>query len=96
MALLTPKYSYDNFKDTFTFGKGLMIADIVTTTTYTKSGIPIRSATSGGMEGIKKILPLMYTSPIEVFKTSDKEVSQYLHLLKNMAQTSLYCYCYWC
>ena len=62
MALLTPKYSYDNFKDTFTFGKGLMIADIVTTT-YTKSGIPIRSATSGGMEGIKKILPLMYTSP---------------------------------
>ena len=63
MALLTPKYSYDNFKDTFTFGKGLMIADIVTTT-YTKSGIPIRSATSGGMEGIQKILPLMYTSPI--------------------------------
>ena len=89
MALLTPKYSYDNFKDTFTFGKGLMIADIVTTTTYTKSGIPIRSATSGGMEGIKKILPLMYTSPIEVFKISDKEVSQYLHLLFALKENNL-------
>ena len=88
MALLTPKYSYDNFKDTFTFGKGLMIADIVTTT-YTKSGIPIRSATSGGMEGIKKLLPLMYTSPIEVLKITDKEVSQYLHLLFALKEKNL-------
>ncbi|MBE6058978.1 MAG: GH3 auxin-responsive promoter family protein, partial [Clostridium sulfidigenes] len=46
MALLTNKFSYDNFRENWNYGRGLMIADIVMTT-YTQGGVPICSATSG-------------------------------------------------
>jgi hypothetical protein len=88
MALLVNKFSYDNFKQNWNYGKGLMIADIVTTT-YTKSGIPICSATSGGMNGIRHILPYLYTSPIEVMKVKDKETALYLHLLFGLKEVGL-------
>ncbi|GKX67349.1 GH3 auxin-responsive promoter family protein [Inconstantimicrobium mannanitabidum] len=88
MALLTNKFSYDNFKEKWNYGKGLMIADIVMTT-YTKGGIPICSATSGGMKGIKHILPYLYTSPIEVMTIKDKESALYLHLLFGLLEVKL-------
>lgn len=88
MALLTNKFFYDNFKENWNYGKGLMIADIVMTT-YTKAGIPICSATSGGMKFIKYILPYLYTSPIEVMKIKDKEAALYLHLLFGLKETDL-------
>ena len=88
MALLTNKFCYDNFKENWNYGKGLMIADIVMTT-YTEAGIPICSATSGGMNGIKHILPYLYTSPIEVMKIKDKEVALYLHLLFGLTEVRL-------
>ena len=40
MALLVPKFSYNNFKYGYTYGRGLMISDIVMTT-YTKGGTPL-------------------------------------------------------
>lgn len=88
MALLTNKFFYDNFKENWNYGKGLMIADIVMTT-YTKGGIPICSATSGGMNFIKYILPYLYTSPIEVMKIKDKETALYLHLLFGLKENHL-------
>ncbi len=88
MALLTNKFSYDNFKENWNYGKGLMIADIVMTT-YTEGGAPICSATSGGMKGIKYILPYLYTSPIEVMEIKDKETALYLHLLFGLEEISL-------
>jgi hypothetical protein len=88
MALLINKYSYDNFKENWNYGKGLMIADMVMTT-YTKAGIPICSATSGGMSGIKRILPYLYTSPIEVMKIKDGEAALYLHLLFALKEVGL-------
>lgn len=88
MALLTNKFSYDNFKENWNYGKGLMIADIVMTT-YTKGGVPICSATSGGMNGIKHILPYLYTSPLEVMKIKDKEAALYLHLLFGLKEVKL-------
>lgn len=88
MALLTNKFCYDNFKENWNYGKGLMIADIVMTT-YTEAGIPICSATSGGMNSIKHILPYLYTSPIEVMKIKDKEVALYLHVLFALTEVSL-------
>lgn len=58
MTLLTNKFCYDNFKASWNYGKGLMIADIVITT-YTKGGVPICSATSCGMSSMKnRIGPL--------------------------------------
>ncbi|GFP75052.1 GH3 auxin-responsive promoter family protein [Clostridium fungisolvens] len=88
MALLTNKICYDNFKNSWSYGKGLMIADIVMTT-YTEAGIPICSATSGGMNSIKRILPYLYTSPIEVMKIKDKEAALYLHLLFALYEVNL-------
>ncbi|WP_406542633.1 GH3 auxin-responsive promoter family protein [Clostridium ljungdahlii] len=88
MALLINKYSYDNFKENWNYGKGLMIADIVMTT-YTKGGIPICSATSGGMNGIKYILPYLYTSPLEVMTIKDREDALYLHLLFALEEVKL-------
>jgi hypothetical protein len=88
MSLLINKFSYNNFKESWNYGKGLMIADIVITT-YTKAGIPICSATSGGMKGIKHILPYLYTSPIEVMKIEDRETALYLHLLFGLNEDKL-------
>lgn len=88
MALLINKFSYNNFKENWNYGKGLMIADIVMTT-YTEGGIPICSATSGGMKGIKYVLPYLYTSPIEVMKIQDKEAALYLHLLFGLKEVRL-------
>lgn len=88
MALLINKFSYDNFKENWNYGKGLMISDIVVTT-YTKGGIPICSATSGGMKGIKYMLPYLYTSPIEVMTIKEKEDALYLHLLFGLLETNL-------
>lgn len=88
MALLMPKFSYENFRSNYNFEKGLLVADLVTTA-YSKGGIPIRSGTSGGMNGIKNIIPLMYTSPIEVMEIEDKETAQYLHLLFALKEKKL-------
>lgn len=88
MALMTNKFCYDNFKENWNYGKGLMIADIVMTT-YTKAGIPICSATSGGMNGIRYLLPYLYTSPVEVMKIKDKETALYLHLLFGLLEVKL-------
>ena len=88
MALLINKFSYDNFKENWNYGRGLMIADIAMTT-YTDGGVPICSATSGGMNGIKCILPYLYTSPIEVMKIKDKEAALYLHVLFGLREVRL-------
>lgn len=88
MALLTNKFSYDNFRESWNYGKGLIIVDMVMTT-YTEGGIPICSATSGGMNGIRHILPYLYTSPIEVMKIKDKEAALYLHSLFALKKINL-------
>lgn len=88
MALLVNRFTYNNFKDTWKFDKGLMIADIVMTT-YTQGGVPICSATSGGIKSIKFMLPYIYTSPIEVMEIKDKETAYYLHLLFALEETRL-------
>ncbi|MDV4151112.1 GH3 auxin-responsive promoter family protein [Clostridium sp. AL.422] len=88
MALLVTRFSYNNFKEYWNYGKGLMIADTVKTD-YTKGGIPICSATSGGMNSIKSILPYLYTSPYEVMGIKDKEVALYLHVLFGLREKGL-------
>ena len=88
MALLTQKFAYNKFKNNWNYGKGLMIADIVMTT-YTEGGIPICSATSGGMKGIKPFLSYLYTSPYEVMEIKDKNSALYLHLLFGLKEKNL-------
>lgn len=88
MALLMNKFSYNNFKENWNYGRGLLIADTVTST-YTKGEIPICSATSGGINSIKYILPYLYTSPYEVMGIKDKEISLYLHVLFGLREKNL-------
>lgn len=88
MALLMNKFAYNNFKENWNYGRGLMIADIVMNT-YTAGGIPICSATSGGINSIKNLLPYLYTSPYEVMEIKDKEVSLYLHILFGLREKKL-------
>jgi len=88
MALYTNRVCYESFKESWTYGRGVLISDIVNTN-YTKSGIQICSATSGGMNGIKHIVPFLYTSPIDVMKVEDKEAALYLHLLFALEESSL-------
>lgn len=80
MALLIERFAYDHFKDKWSNGRGMLIADTVITT-YSEGNVPICSATSGGMDAIKKILPKLYTSPYDVMKIEDKSSALYLHLL---------------
>lgn len=92
MGILLNRFAYDNFKNNWNYERGLAVSDIVTTT-YTNGGIPICSATSGGMKGIKNIIRYFYTSPIEVMEIKDKDSANYLHLLfalkeKNLAYIS--------
>lgn len=88
MAFLINRYAFNEFKKNWNYEKGLMLADI-TNTNYTKGGIPICSATSGGINAIEPILPYLYTSPIEVMKIKDKEIASYLHLLFALKEGSL-------
>lgn len=88
MALLMNKFAYNNFKENWSYGRGLLIADTVMST-YSKGGIPICSATSGGINSIKYILPYLYTSPYEVMGIKDKEVSLYLHVLFGLREKNL-------
>lgn len=88
MAFLINKFAYNKFKSKWNYGKGLLISDIVMTT-YTEGGVPICSATSGGMKSIKPLLSYLYTSPIEVMEIKDKEVALYLHLLFALEERNL-------
>lgn len=88
MAILLNRFAYDNLKDVWNCERGLTISDIVTTT-YTEGGIPICSATSGGMKGIKNIIKYFYTSPIEVMEIKDKDSANYLHLLFALNERNL-------
>lgn len=89
MALLIQRYAYNNFKEQWNNERGLMLADVVMTT-YSESGIPICSATSGGMKGIKNLLPQIYTSPYEVMQIKDKPAALYLHLLFALEEINLF------
>ena len=88
MAILLTKFAFNNFKEKWNYGKGLLVADIVMTSS-TKGGAPICSATSGGMKGIKCILPYLYTSPIEIMQIEDKDTAAYLHILFGLADSKL-------
>ncbi|WP_055069827.1 GH3 auxin-responsive promoter family protein [Clostridium massiliamazoniense] len=80
MGLLTQFIVFDYLKYKWTYKKGLMLTDMLETN-KSSGGITISSATSGGMRGIKFLIPYIWTSPLEVMKVKDRESSLYLHLL---------------
>lgn len=87
-GVLPQKFIYNNLKDKWNYGKGVMITDIIVAT-YTKAGIPISAASSGGMKSLKNIIPFIWTSPVEVMELKDKESAFYLHALFALADKNL-------
>ena len=88
MALLINRFAYNKFSEQWNYEKGLLIADVVMTT-YTEGGIPICSATSGGIAKIRLIIPSLYTSRVEIMEIQDKETALYLHLLFALQESRL-------
>lgn len=60
--------------------KGLVLMNIITNQP-TASKIPSGAATSGGVQSIQKIIPLIWISPLEVYQIKEFPAANYLHLL---------------
>lgn len=88
MGALTEVVIFNNLKSKWYYGKGVMLSDMVVKS-KSENGIPIGAATSGGMKSIKNIIPLIWTTPMEVLELEDKETALYLHILFALANKDL-------
>jgi hypothetical protein len=88
MGIFPQRILYKNFKDKWSYGRGLSLTDM-TISGYTEGGIPVNSATSGGMRSIKKIIPLIWTTPVEVMSMGKNVETIYLHLLFALKESNL-------
>lgn len=73
MAILSQRFLYKNFKESYTYGKGLVLTDM-TISGKTQSGKAICSATSGGMKSIKWVIPLIWSTPVEVMELQRQQL----------------------
>lgn len=69
-------------------GKALLLMNILDSG-RTPVGIPTGAGTSEGMKSMKKLLPYLWTSPIEVLEQKDQQKANYLHLLFALQQQKL-------
>eukprot|EP00918_Siedleckia_nematoides_P023970 GHVU01051700.1.p1 GENE.GHVU01051700.1~~GHVU01051700.1.p1 ORF type:complete len:337 (+),score=37.43 GHVU01051700.1:273-1283(+) len=88
MGILTEAVVFNHLKYKWTYERGVMLTDMVATS-KTKGGTTVSSATSGGMRGIRPIIPYIWTTPPEVMDIKDKEDSMYLHLLFALRESEL-------
>ncbi len=88
MGILTQRILYNNFKSSWSYGKGLSLTDMVVAG-HTQGGKPICSGTSGGMKSIKRIIPLMWTTPVEAMSLGSSVDTIYLHLLFALKERNL-------
>jgi hypothetical protein len=80
MSMLVQRILYNNFKSSWSYGKGLSLTDMVIAG-HTQSGTPICAGTSGGMRSIKWMIPFIWTTPVEVMNLGKGVDTLYLHLL---------------
>ena len=88
MAILTQRMMYKAFKSQYSYGRGLTLTDMLPAG-ETKGNTPVCSATSGGMKSIRRLIPLMWTSPPEIMELYDRDNSLYLHLLFGLKEKKL-------
>ncbi len=69
-------------------GPGLLVLSSVLPQ-VSKAGIPIGTATAGGMDRMKGLAPLLWSSPVEVFQVRSHPVAMHLHLLFALARREL-------
>lgn len=88
MGMLVQRILYNNFKSSWSYGKGLSLTDMVVAG-YTKTGTPICAGTSGGMRSIKWMIPMIWTTPLEVMNLGKGIDTLYLHLLFALRERNL-------
>lgn len=87
-GILCQKLIYDSLKDQWTYGRGVMLVDMIKGN-MNSHGKYVTSASSGGMNKIKGISSLVWTSPNEVMEMNDKEAAFYLHVLFALKEKNL-------
>ncbi|MCM0648112.1 GH3 auxin-responsive promoter family protein [Clostridium swellfunianum] len=88
MSMLIQRILYNNFKSSWSYGKGLSLTDMVIAG-YTQGGKPICAGTSGGMRSIKWMIPFIWTTPVEVMNLGKGIDTLYLHLLFAIKERNL-------
>lgn len=88
MAVLSQRIMYKYFKKDYSYGRGMALTDMLPAG-KTEGGIPVCSATSGGMRSIRRIIPLIWTSPAEVMELNDRDNFLYLNLLFGLREKKL-------
>lgn len=80
MAVMPQRMMYKYFRKDYSYGRGMALMDMLPAG-KTEGGIPVCSATSGGMKSIRRIIPLFWTSPAEVMELNDRDNFLYLNIL---------------
>lgn len=88
MGMLMQRILYNNFKSSWSYGKGLSLTDMAVAG-YTESGTPICAGTSGGMRSVKWVIPFIWTTPVEVMNLGKGADTLYLHLLFALRERNL-------
>ncbi|MFZ5442400.1 MAG: GH3 auxin-responsive promoter family protein [Myxococcota bacterium] len=69
-------------------GPGLLLMSAVLPQ-VSKGGIPIGTATAGGLDRMKGMAPLLWSSPVEVFQVRSHPTAMHLHVLFALARRDL-------
>ncbi len=80
MGLLTQAVLYENLSKKWSYGRGLNLISMCSSG-ESEAGITISAGTSRGMSSMEKVIPYIWTTPVEVLKLDGKEEINYLHLL---------------
>lgn len=80
MGFLTQAVLYENLSKTWSYGRGLNLISMCSSG-KSEAGIAISAGTARGMSSMEKVIPYIWTTPVEVLKLDGKEEINYLHLL---------------
>jgi len=69
--------------------RGLYMGSAATRIQYTEAGIPMGSASSESLSRVRRIVPLLWSSPWPVFQVSDTSSQWYLHALFALKEPNL-------
>jgi hypothetical protein len=69
--------------------RGLYMGSAATRINYTEAGIPMGSASSESLSRVRRIVPLLWSSPWPVFQVADTTAQWYLHALFALQEPNL-------
>lgn len=88
MGLLTQGILCESLSKAWSYGRGLNLMSM-SDSGKTEGGITISAGTSRGMKSMEKMIPYIWTSPVEILKECGKPDTEYLHLLFALMEKDL-------